>query len=132
MRLLWSFFLAICLSLPANAQEKPIQDTIQSQFDAFLKDDFAAAFEFASPMIKGIFGTPERFGQMVTQGYPMVHRPSAVEMLELRELEGRLWQRVLVTDLAGRGHVLEYQMIETPDGWRINGVELLKSDGLGV
>jgi hypothetical protein len=132
MRFLLACMIAIGLCLPAAAQEEPIRNTIQSQFDAFLKDDFPAAFGFASPNIQGIFGTAERFGQMVTQGYPMVHRPSAVEMLDLREVEGRLWQRVLVTDAAGRGHLLEYQMIETPEGWKINGVELLKSDGLGV
>lgn len=132
MRFLFACLAVISLGLPVAAQEEPIRNTIQSQIDAFRKDDFVAAFDFASPTIKGIFGSPERFGQMVTQGYPMVHRPSAVEMLELREAEGRLWQRVLVTDVAGRGHVLEYQMIETPEGWKINGVELLKSDGIGV
>jgi hypothetical protein len=132
MRFLFACLAAVCFLLPAHAQDEPIRNTIQGQFDAFLKDDFVTAFDFASPNIKGIFGTPERFGQMVTQGYPMVHRPSGVEMLELRELEGRLWQRVLVTDATGRGHLLEYQMIETPEGWKINGVELLKSDGLGV
>lgn len=132
MRFFFACLALIALALPAAAQEEPIQNTIQSQLDAFQKDDFVAAFDFASPTIKGIFGSPERFGQMVTQGYPMVHRPSAVEMLELREAEGRLWQRVLVTDAAGRGHVLEYQMIETAEGWKINGVELLTSDGIGV
>lgn len=132
MRLLFACLAVFCLCLPATAQEEPIQNTIQSQIDAFLKDDFVTAFNYASPNIKGIFGSAERFGQMVSQGYPMVHRPSAVEMLELREIEGRLWQRVLVTDAAGRGHLLEYQMIETAEGWKINGVELLKSDGLGV
>lgn len=132
MRLLFACLAVICFCLPVAAQEEPIQNTIQSQIDAFLKDDFETAFEYASPNIKGIFGSAERFGQMVSQGYPMVHRPSAVEMLDLREIEGRLWQRVLVTDAAGRGHLLEYQMIETAEGWKINGVELLKSDGLGV
>jgi hypothetical protein len=62
----------------------------------------------------------------------MVHRPGAVKMLELREVSGLLWQRVMITDQMGRTHILDYQMIETSEGWQINGVQLLKSEGLGA
>jgi hypothetical protein len=130
--------LAVCLSLmsaPVLADEPrnpAIEGTIQSQIDAFLADDFATAFSFASPNIKGIFGTAENFGAMVTQGYPMVHRPRSVEMLELREVAGNLWQRVLVTDQSGTSHMLDYMMVETPDGWQINAVQLLPAVGVGV
>lgn len=123
---------AVFLATAAVAQEEPIQSTIQSQIDAFLKDDFATAFSFASPNIKMFFGTPENFGQMVRQGYPMVHRPSDVRMLDLRDVGGRLWQRVMVTDQQGRTHMLDYQMVETPEGWQINGVQLLPSVGVGA
>jgi hypothetical protein len=119
----------------ARAQEAPdpaIQSTIQNQFDAFLSDDLATAFSFASPTIKGIFGSPERFGQMVQQGYPMVRRPASVTYLDLRNVAGNLWQRVMVTDQAGRVHMLDYQMIQTPDGWQINGVQLLPPAGVGA
>jgi hypothetical protein len=122
----------LLLALPALAQEAPIQDTIQSQLQAFEADDFATAFAFASPTIKGIFGTPENFGRMVVQGYPMVHRPAAVKMLELREVAGGLWQRVMITDAGGRTHLLDYQMVEGPEGWQINAVHLLQAAGLGV
>ncbi len=88
-------------ALPAAAQEAPIEETIRNQIDAFLKDDFATAFTFASPNIQALFGSPDNFGQMVVTGYPMVHRPQAVEMGELREVEGMLWQRVEITDGAG-------------------------------
>ena len=129
-------FLLACLLLglaqPATAQEAPIQSTITAQLDALKRDDFATAFTYASPNIKGIFGTPENFGKMVREGYPMVHRPSAVKMLDLREVAGGLWQRVLVTDGTGRSHVLDYQMIETADGWQINAVHLLQSPGTGA
>jgi hypothetical protein len=130
--------LAVCLSLmsaPAFADEPrnpAIEGTIQNQLNAFRADDFATAFTFASPTIKGIFGTPENFGAMVTQGFPMVHRPGNVQMLELREVAGNLWQRVLITDAAGASHVLDYMMIETPDGWQINAVQILPAVGTGV
>ena len=125
-------FLLSLAALPAAAQEDPIQSTILNQIEAFKADDFATAFTFASPNIKGIFQTPENFGMMVRNGYPMVHRPADVRMLEQREVAGRLWQKVLITDAQGRSHVLDYQMVETPEGWQINGVQLLPSGGVGA
>ncbi|NJM83315.1 MAG: DUF4864 domain-containing protein [Tabrizicola sp.] len=133
MRLgLFAVLTVAALTLPAAAQEEPIRKTIEDQIDALQADDFARAFTFASPNIKSIFGTPENFGAMVTQGYPMVHRPSSVRMLELREVAGNLWQRVMITDLEGRVHMLDYQMIETPEGWQINAVQLLRAPDVGA
>jgi hypothetical protein len=132
MRLLAALLTTACWALPALAQDDPIRTTIQSQLNALQADDFVTAFTFASPTIKGIFGTAENFGQMVRQGYPMVHRPAEVKMLDLREVAGNLWQRVMITDMQGRTHLLDYQMIETPQGWQINGVQLLPSVGVGA
>lgn len=131
--LMLSLSLAVLALVPkAMAQEAPIRETIQSQIDAFQKDDFAQAFTFASPNIQSLFGTPENFGLMVRQGYPMVHRPADVKMLDLRTVDGRLWQRVMITDQQGRTHMLDYQMIETAEGWQINGVQLLPAPGVGA
>jgi len=129
---LYAVLLAASLALPASAQEEPIRNTIQSQIDAFLADDFARAFTFASPTIKGLFGTPENFGAMVKNGYPMVYRPADVQMMELREVAGSLWQRVRITDQAGAGWYLDYMMVETPDGWQINAVQILPAPDVGV
>ncbi len=141
--LLTSLFLCLTmLILPAgqsSAQTTPppsasagIESTIRGQIDAFLADDYTRAFTFASPMIQGMFGTPENFGAMVSRGYPMVHRPTAVRMLEQREVSGQLYQRVMVTDGAGATHLLDYQMIRAGDAWQINGVQLLPSVGVGA
>ena len=131
--LMLSLSLAVLALVPkAMAQEAPIRETIQSQIDALQKDDFAQAFTFASPNIQSLFGTPENFGLMVRQGYPMVHRPADVKMLDLRTVDGRLWQRVMITDQQGRTHMLDYQMIETAEGWQINGVQLLPAPGVGA
>lgn len=127
-----ALFLILALAFPAQAQDDPIRQTIQSQLDAFQADDFARAFTFASPTIKGLFGTPENFGAMVKNGYPMVYRPAQVEMGELREIAGNLWQRVRIVDQAGRAHLLDYMMVETPEGWQINAVQLLPAPDVGV
>lgn len=114
------------------AQQTPIEAVISRQIQAFRVDDFVTAFTFASPTIQGMVGTPENFAKMVTQGYPMVWRPSQVEFLALRAQEGRLAQRVRIVDEDGLVHVLDYFMIPTEDGWKINGVELLKQEGLNA
>lgn len=129
---LYAVLFAAALALPAAAQEAPIQETIRSQIDAFQADDFARAFTFASPTIKGMFGTPENFGAMVKNGYPMVYRPAEVEMGDLREVAGNLWQRVRITDQAGAGWLLDYMMVETAEGWQINAVQILPAPDVGT
>jgi hypothetical protein len=110
-----------------------IQTVIQSQIEAFLRDDFAAAFSFASPAIREMFGTSDRFGMMVKQGYPMVWRPDLVEFLDLREIRGQPWQVVLMRDANGAYHTLGYQMLQGPDGgWKIDGVQILREDEMGA
>ena len=132
MRSFRPLIAALLLAVPAWAQDDTVESTIRSQIDAFLQDDFPTAFGFASPGIRAMFGTPERFGQMVTQGYPMVHRPADLRLLDSRSEDSRLLQRVEITDGQGRLHLLDYEMLETPDGWRIDGVFLLRSDALGA
>lgn len=127
-----AILLVLTLAFPVQAQEEPIRKTIQNQLDAFQADDFALAFTFASPTIKGMFGTADTFGAMVKNGYPMVYRPAEVEMLELREVAGNLWQRVRIVDQSGRVHLLDYMMIETPEGWQINAVQLLPAPDVGA
>lgn len=131
MRLPLAALIAL-LALPVQAQEEPIQSTISAQIEAFRAGDFEGAFTYASPTIQGIFGNPSNFETMVTQGYPMVVDPESVEMQELREIAGNLWQRVRITDRAGRGWLLDYQMIEGPEGWRINGVQLSQAPDVGA
>ena len=124
--------LFLVVSGPAAAQDAPIRQVIQGQIDAFQADDFARAFSCASPTIQGMFGTPENFGMMVKQGYPMVYRPAEVQMMDLREVAGNLWQRVRITDQAGAGWYLDYMMVETAEGWQINAVQILPAPDVGV
>ena len=123
---------AVLAAWPAWAQEEPIQSTITAQIEAFRASDFETAFTYASPTIKQIFRTPANFGSMVVTGYPMVVNPAMVEMQDLRTVAGALWQRVRVTDQKGQAFLLDYQMIEGPDGWVINAVQLQKAADVGA
>ena len=121
-----AFLMAAALApQTAKAQSTDIQNTIASQIEAFQADDFAQAFEFASPNIRRIFGSADNFGSMVTRGYPMVWRPAEVTYLDLSNINGDLWQTVRIKDQMGRIHILGYRMLETEMGWKINGVQLL-------
>lgn len=123
-------FVALCGS--AQAEQDAVQSTILQQIEAFRADDFATAFGFASTAIRDQFGTAEIFGSMVQKGYPMVYRPADVTMVDQRRLGDFVLQRVMITDQQGRGHLLDYQLIETPEGWRINGVWPVPEGGPGV
>lgn len=124
-RFVLSCVLAFGMTGPAVAQSADIQATITAQIEAFKVDDFSTAFTFASPMIQGMFETPSNFGAMVSKGYPMVWRPSSVDYKDLREEAGRTYQDVLVTDASGASFLVEYQMIQTEKGWKINGVRVI-------
>lgn len=125
---------AITLATMGAAQADPeaIRGVIGNQIEAFKTDDFDRAFTFAAPNIRGMFGTSEAFGLMVRRGYPMVRQPGTVEYLGT-DGTGALWrQEVLITDGAGRLHKLRYTMVETPDGWKIAGVQILDAADVGV
>ncbi|QFU07536.1 hypothetical protein PARPLA_01000 [Rhodobacteraceae bacterium THAF1] len=125
--------IALCLAaLPAAAQEAEIEGVISSQLEAFQSDDFGQAFSYASPMIQGMFRTPQNFGSMVQQGYPMVHRPGAVTYLELEGEPPLMRQKVMIQDASGAFHTLEYEMLQDGDAWLINGVQMLSAPAVGV
>jgi hypothetical protein len=116
----------------AEEPAEAIRGVISDQIAAFRADDFATAFTFASPTIKRMFGTSERFGEMVRSGYPMVWRPADVRFTGLRDRGGRTVQDVLVIDQVGALHLLEYEMIETEAGWQINGVRVRRAGDVGA
>lgn len=122
--------LATTLSTPAQQEEFP--DIIGSQIEAFRADDFATAFTFAAPGIQGMFRNPDNFGRMVQQGYPMVWRPGSVEYLGARPAGPGWMQEILITDADGRLHKLAYLMVETADGWKIGGVQVLTAPEVGA
>ena len=133
MRVILSFVMALGLwGAAASANQNDVKFVIESQMEAFKADDMAGAFDFAADGIQKVFGTAERFGEMVRRGYPMVHRPEDVTFLEFRQEAGSLWQKVLVTDQSGVVHVLDYEMIPTDSGWRIGAVLLMQRASVGA
>ena len=124
-------FLLFGLAGPVPAQDlspadrSAIRDVIQGQVEAFRRDDGGQAFGLASPMIQGMFGSPEVFMDMVRQGYQPVYRPRVFDFREIVSLDGQPTQKVHVVGPDGRPVTAYYPMVQLPDGtWRINGCYL--------
>ena len=123
----------LIFAMPVAAQDSDaIEDVIANQLSAFNDRDVETAWSFASPMIQGLFGNPQNFGLMVEQGYPMVWTNDDVQFLELREIAGQFYQKVLMHDANGQRHLMEYAMVQTPAGWLINGVAELPLPDVGT
>jgi len=133
-QILLALLVWVFAALPGAAQDASaeIRGVIKDQLQAFQADDLTTAFGFASSGIQGMFGTPENFGLMVQQGYPMIWRPSEVHFLGQHDSNGVTQQDVQFTDQAGRRFVAEYTMVQTPDGWRISAVQILPAPDVGV
>jgi hypothetical protein len=128
-RLLFALF-ALLLGFAGAAQAQSLSDAdraairqvIEAQVDAFRRDDGSAAFGYASPMIQGMFGTPEIFMDMVRQGYQPVYRPRTFDFRDIVDMHGRPAQVVHVIGPDGRPVTAIYPMRQLPDGtWRIDG-----------
>ncbi|MEM6304095.1 MAG: DUF4864 domain-containing protein [Pseudomonadota bacterium] len=132
LALIGGLMLSLSLTFSAGAQQSDIQGTIQSQFDAFKADDFETAFTYATPRLQQIFRNPQNFQQMVTRGYPMVWKWGTVSFLDLREVGAEWVQIVEVEDVGGAMHLLAYRMVETSEGWRIGGVQILDAPGVAA
>ena len=112
-----------------GADRSAIRDVILSQIDAFQRDDGAAAFALASPGIRGRFGTPDNFMEMVRAGYQAVYRPRSTTFLEIVTLGDRAVQKVLVVGPDGKAVIAMYPMERQRDGsWRTDGCMLVDLD----
>lgn len=125
-------WVALAIAAPAQVSADGPEQTIQRQLDAFNDRDIAEAWTYASPMIQSMFQSPDTFAMMVQRGYPMVWDNAEVEFTEQRQQGPFLIQRLTLRDANGDRHVLDYAMIEGPDGWVINGVTLVPAPDVGV
>lgn len=125
----WSGTRAAAAEPLGEADRAAIRSVVQRQLDAFRRDDGDAAFGFASPAIRNLFETPERFMAMVQQSYQPVYRPQAVEFRDIVDFRGQPAQRVQLVGPDGVPVMAYYLMQQQADGsWRINGCVLTGSN----
>ena len=130
--ILLSLIVTLGLTGAARSDEAAMRSVITDQIEAFLAEDATRAFDFASPFIQRKFGTPETFGDMVREAYPMVWQPSDVTFLDLEVIDGTPFQSVRMRGPRGKAWIVDYEMIEVDGAWRINGVRVREAPGLST
>jgi len=138
MRPLFAALFALLLALPAAGPaladdaadaRSEVRQVIESQLDAFRRDDGAAAFAYASPGIQARFHDPQTFMRMVREGYAMVYRPQEVEFRRFRADGAEAVQEILFVGPDGQVSLALYRLERQPDGrWRINSVAIRTAD----
>ena len=137
MRVILALSLVLALAGGAAAQSDSdraaVQTIIEQQLGAFLRDDAATAYSFASPGIKEMFPSEEIFMDMVRRGYQPVYRPRSHAFGAMRETGQGIEQIVDLVDAAGQEWTALYTLERQPDGsWKITGCFLLKKPGESV
>ena len=130
---LWALMSFTALADSISATDKAeFQRIITAQITAFRADDGLAAYDFAAPVVRKIFATPEIFMAMVKQGYPQVYRPQSFSFTEaLLDSNGRPAQKMTVVGPDGKSYIALYSMEKQPDGtWRIAGCTMLEIPGV--
>lgn len=108
------------------AQRDPDVDeagrVVMQQLDAFRRNDFQAAFGFASQTIHDLFDAA-RFEAMVRGGYPEIARSVRANIDGSKRGDaGELYLFLHVQGENGRAVEAVYEMVREGAGWRINGV----------
>jgi hypothetical protein len=128
--LLILLLVASCASVAEQSDNTGLQfqRIINSQIEAFARDDGEAAFAYAAPPFQEQIGSPGAFMAMVRAEFRPVYRPRSVEFDEPIEIDGNYAQPVHILGPNGRLVLAMYHMQKQSDGsWRIAGVELRPS-----
>ncbi|HEV7275134.1 MAG TPA: DUF4864 domain-containing protein [Devosiaceae bacterium] len=138
-RALAAVAIAVAVVVPASAEEDipaaaAWQEVISGQIQAFRERDAPAAFDYAGAAFKVSFQNAEIFFETIMQsGYePIVDsRSHSFGTYEQVGTMVVLQQVTLVgSDLQLYGAI--YQLIEEPEGWRVQGVQLYRQQGMAT
>ncbi|HTO31332.1 MAG TPA: DUF4864 domain-containing protein [Pararhizobium sp.] len=120
----------LMLPVPAALAAEPVdtaQSIIEKQIQAFLDDDAATAYSFASPQIQGKFPDKSIFFEMVKRGYAPVYRPGNFAFGRSKIDGDTVVQEVLISGADGKDWTALYFLVKQPDGtYKINGVQMLQ------
>ncbi len=140
VRFIGSLVLALILGLglgsALRAQEaaEPWQATVTSQIVAFRSGDRPAALAMAGAAFQAAYSDGERFMADVERaGYGPIVASRSHSFGPFRELApGRVLQVVLLVGPERDLYEALYQMAEEENGWRVQGVVMRKTEGMGI
>lgn len=118
----------------SDSDRESFRSIIQNQIEAFRADDGTRAYSYAAPMIRQIFPSPDRFMDMVRQGYQPVYRPQSFRFGDAGfSASGRPIQRVMIVGPDGLSYEAIYTMERQPDGtWQINGCAIVRAPDINA
>ena len=121
---LWiiALFISLLSTLVFADESKMVRYTISSQIEAFKENNIEKAYTFAAPNIQAQFSTPEVFGSMVKNGYPIIWRPKSFKFTKFQDHGNRSIQRVLFQSYDGRLETYDYILEKYDNLWKIAGV----------
>ncbi|MEM8878462.1 MAG: DUF4864 domain-containing protein [Pseudomonadota bacterium] len=116
---------------PSSATENAVRGVIESQIDAFRRDDANGAYRFAAPSIKQRFPNPDIFMDMVRRGYAPVYRPQDFDFGTITGTDAQVQQHVDIVGPNSELWTAVYTLQRGSEGdWRITGVYLVKQPGI--
>jgi hypothetical protein len=138
----WISVLGITLAMlaaPSPAQEAldtatpaPWQEVISGQIQAFRDRDAPTAFSYAGTAFQISFQNAEIFFEtIVRSGYAPIMDSHSHSFGDYLMISSRaVLQRVRLVGIDLQLYEAIYQLIEEPDGWRVQGVQLFRQRGM--
>ncbi len=141
MKLLSSLVIALTLLMAGastaqetSAESAEWQAAITGQLEAFRSGDGAGALSFAGAAFRATFSDPDAFlTTIATTGYaPLVssrsHSFGEYEMIG----DGVVLQLVRLVAPDQSLYTAAYEMAREDEGWRVQGVQMVKTTGIGI
>jgi Domain of unknown function (DUF4864) len=118
---------------PSGATEvEAASEPVLRQLEAFRRDDFDAAYAFASTEIRQRFDRG-RFEAMVRAGYPEIARSAFAAVAQgERAPNGNVYLVLKIRGANGVSIEAVYEMVSEPTGWKINGVVTKPDPGVSA
>ena len=128
----------LLLIAPARAQDDIMaaewQAVITGQVEAFRAHDAPAALSFAATSFKQSFPDPAAFEQAIRDwGYEAIMDSRTHSFGPYQQVnETMVLQAVRFTGPDSVLYEAIYQLNKEPEGWRVGGVQLIKTAGMGA
>ena len=128
----------LLLVAPSQAQDDIMaaewQAVITGQVEAFRVHDAPAALSFAATSFKQNFPDPAAFEQAIRDwGYGAIMDSRTHSFGPYQQVnEGIVLQAVRFTGPDSVLYEAIYQLNKEPEGWRVGGVQLMKTAGMGA
>lgn len=113
---------------------EPWQSVITSQIEAFRTKDAPGAFQYAGAGFQATFPSAEAFFvAIIGSGYSPIMESRSHTFGGFRKMGDKaVVQEVRLVGNDQSLYEALYQLAEEPEGWRVQGVQLIKQPGVGI